>query len=42
MTAAAATMRPMATAPVPYPQAARELLRETVFGAARDAEDGLA
>lgn len=32
MTASATT----ATARIPYPQAARELLRETVFGAARD------
>lgn len=36
MTAAAATMRGMAGARTPYPQAARELLRETLFGAARD------
>ena len=36
MTAAAATMRGMASARTPYPQAARELLRETLFGAARD------
>ncbi len=37
MTAAAATMGRMATSSrTPYPQAARELLRETLFGAARD------
>lgn len=37
MTASAATMRGMASrARTPYPQAARELLRETLFGAARD------
>jgi len=36
VTAAAATMRGMAGARTPYPQAARELLRETLFGAARD------
>lgn len=36
MTAAAATIRGMAEAPIPYPQAARELLRQTLFGAARD------
>jgi AcrR family transcriptional regulator len=36
MTAPAATMEKMATARTPYPQAARELLRETLFGAARD------
>jgi AcrR family transcriptional regulator len=29
-------MAPMATARTPYPQAARELLRQTLFGAARD------
>jgi AcrR family transcriptional regulator len=29
-------MRPMATARTPYPEAARNLLRETLFGAARD------
>lgn len=37
MTAAAATMRAtMRPARTPYPEAARELLRETLFGAARD------
>ena len=37
MTAAAATMGGMASrSRTPYPQAARELLRETLFGAARD------
>ncbi len=36
MTASAATMAGMASARTPYPQAARELLRETLFGAARD------
>lgn len=36
MTAAAATMGGVATARTPYPQAARQLLRETLFGAARD------
>jgi AcrR family transcriptional regulator len=37
MTASAATMAGMATSSrTPYPQAARELLRETLFGAARD------
>ena len=36
MTAAAATMGAMASARTPYPQAARELLRQTLFGAARD------
>jgi AcrR family transcriptional regulator len=36
MTASAATMGGMATSRTPYPQAARELLRETLFGAARD------
>ena len=32
-----ATMSGVATARTPYPQAARQLLRETLFGAARDA-----
>ena len=37
MTASAATMGKMASgARTPYPQAARELLRQTLFGAARD------
>jgi len=36
VTATAATMSGVATARTPYPQAARELLRETLFGAARD------
>jgi AcrR family transcriptional regulator len=36
VTSTAATTGGMATARTPYPQAARELLRETVFGAARD------
>ena len=36
MTASAATMGAMAGARTPYPQAARELLRQTLFGAARD------
>lgn len=36
MTAAAETIPAVATARTPYPQAARELLRETLFGAARD------
>ncbi len=36
MTAGAATIGRMASARTPYPQAARELLRETLFGAARD------
>ncbi len=36
MTASAATMGGMASTRTPYPQAARELLRETLFGAARD------
>lgn len=36
MTATAATMGGVATARTPYPQAARQLLRETLFGAARD------
>ena len=35
--APAATMGGVATARTPYPQAARQLLRETLFGAARDA-----
>lgn len=36
MTASAATAGPAPSARTPYPQAARELLRETVFGVARD------
>jgi AcrR family transcriptional regulator len=36
MSAATATTGEMATARTPYPQAARQLLRETLFGAARD------
>jgi AcrR family transcriptional regulator len=36
VTAAAATMGAMAKARTPYPEAARELLRQTLFGAARD------
>lgn len=36
MTAPAETMGGMATARTPYQQAARELLRQTLFGAARD------
>jgi AcrR family transcriptional regulator len=37
VTAATATIGPMATGSrTPYPQAARELLRETLFGGARD------
>ncbi len=36
MTAAGATMAGVASARTPYPEAARELLRETLFGAARD------
>ena len=36
MTASAETIPAVATARTPYPQAARELLRETLFGAARD------
>lgn len=36
MTASAATIGGMAEARTPYPQAARELLRQTLFGAARD------
>ncbi len=36
MTVSAATMGGMASARTPYPQAARELLRQTLFGAARD------
>jgi len=36
VTATAATMGGVAAARTPYPQAARELLRETLFGAARD------
>jgi AcrR family transcriptional regulator len=36
VTAPAATMGGVATARTPYPQAARQLLRETLFGAARD------
>lgn len=37
MTASAATTGAMASARTPYPEAARRLLRETFFGAARDA-----
>ena len=36
MSAATATMGAMAIVRTPYPQAARQLLRETLFGAARD------
>ena len=36
MTASAGTMLGAASTRTPYPQAARELLRETLFGAARD------
>lgn len=36
MTAAAGTIGAMPAARTPYPQAARKLLRETLFGAARD------
>lgn len=36
MTATAGTIPGVATARTPYPQAAKELLRETLFGAARD------
>ena len=36
MTASAATMAGVAGARTPYPEAARELLRQTLFGAARD------
>ena len=36
MTVPAATMGAMPSARTPYPQAARRLLRETLFGAARD------
>ena len=36
VTASAATMAAWPTARTPYPQAAQELLRETLFGAARD------
>jgi AcrR family transcriptional regulator len=36
VTVSAATMGAMSGTRTPYPQAARELLRETVFGAARD------
>jgi AcrR family transcriptional regulator len=36
VTAAAETMPAVASARTPYPQAARQLLRETLFGAARD------
>jgi AcrR family transcriptional regulator len=36
LTASGATMEAMASARTPYPEAARELLRETLFGAARD------
>lgn len=36
MTAATGTIPGVATARTPYPEAARQLLRETLFGAARD------
>lgn len=36
MTVTAATMGAMASPRTPYPEAARELLRQTLFGAARD------
>ena len=36
MTAPAGTIPTVATARTPYPQAAKELLRDTLFGAARD------
>jgi AcrR family transcriptional regulator len=36
VTATAGTISAVATARTPYPQAAKELLRETLFGAARD------
>jgi AcrR family transcriptional regulator len=36
MTAPAATIAAMPSARTPYPEAARELLRQTLFGAARD------
>jgi AcrR family transcriptional regulator len=36
VTATAGTIPVVATARIPYPQAAKELLRETLFGAARD------
>jgi AcrR family transcriptional regulator len=36
VTAPAATMGGMASTRTPYPEAARELLRQTLFGAARD------
>jgi AcrR family transcriptional regulator len=36
VTATAATIEGVATARTPYPEAARQLLRETLFGAARD------
>lgn len=36
MTATAGTIPAVATTRTPYPQAARQLLRETLFGAARD------
>jgi len=36
VTATAGTIPAVATARTPYPQAARQLLRETLFGAARD------
>jgi AcrR family transcriptional regulator len=36
VTAAAGTIPAVSTARTPYPQAAKELLRETLFGAARD------
>jgi AcrR family transcriptional regulator len=36
VTASAGTIPPVATARTPYPEAAKALLRETLFGAARD------
>jgi AcrR family transcriptional regulator len=42
VTASAGTIPPVATARTPYPQAARQLLRETLFGAARDELQGKA
>ncbi len=42
MTASAATIGAMPGARTPYPQAARQLLRDTLFGAARDALQGRA
>jgi AcrR family transcriptional regulator len=42
VTAAAGTIPPVATARTPYPQAAKALLRDTLFGAARDELQGRA